>query len=43
MLKKLLFIVGLGLLIWAVVRTLEERYRYLDLEDEAGISGPDSQ
>ena len=42
MLRKLLFIVGLGLLIWAVVRTIEERYRYLDLdlEEEESTTHP---
>ncbi len=45
MLKKLLFIAGLGMLIWAVVRTLEERYRdlELDLEEEGMDGGPYSQ
>lgn len=36
MFRKLLVFLGLGLLIWAFARTLDERYRPLDLEEDAG-------
>ncbi len=43
MIRKLVFILGAALVVWAVVRTLEERYRYLDLdlEEEGETGGPD--
>ena len=34
MFRKLLVLLGLGMIIWAVIRTLEERYRHLDLEED---------
>ena len=34
MFKKLLLFLAAGLLLWAAVRTLQERYRPLDLEEE---------
>lgn len=40
MFRKLLVLLGLGLIIWAVIRTLEERYRPLELEeDEESFNG----
>ena len=37
MFKKLLVLMGLGLLIWVFARTLDERYRPLDLDEDAGF------
>lgn len=34
MFRKLLLLLAAGLLLWAVVKTLQERYRPLDFEED---------
>ncbi len=41
MFRKLLFFLAAGLLLWAAVRTLQERYEPLDFEEEA--EGPSNE
>lgn len=36
MFRKLLMFLAAALLLWAAIRTLQERYRSLDLEEEEG-------